>query len=322
VAPGGKVTLVVDGPWWRRDVVVADDVVQAANVPAAAAALLAGCGAGVRLGLVGASYMSASAYLRFAEEVGVELLRDDGLVQALRIIKSPAEQALLRAAGELGSATVDAILAGVVEGATESEAVAAGLSLLQTRGGALWEAASSSGDQSHLFTRTRLPPTDHVRRLERGDLFHLDCYGAYGGYLFDIARSRCVGDDPTDAQRALLDTSVELIEALCGLIRPGMTAREVNAEGVRLLADAERLRVISDDPRTLSPVPFFGHGYGMSWEQPYLVPDADNELRPGMFLAVEVLLGAEGFGGAMFEENGIVTETGFEIVSPARTRWW
>jgi Xaa-Pro aminopeptidase len=322
LAPDGRLTLVVDGPWWRRDVVVADDVVQAVNVPAAAAEVLAGCAGDGRVGLVGASHMTASVYQHFAADVRAELVRDDRLIQALRIIKSPAEQALLRAAGELGSATVDAILEGVVEGATEAEAVAAGLALLQSRGGALWEAACSSGDQAHLFTRTRLPPADHVRRLEPGDLFHLDCYGGYGGYLFDIARSRCVGDDPTDAQRALLDTPVELIHGLCSLIRPGMTAGEVNAEGARMLAGAERLKVVTDDPRTLSPVPFFGHGYGMSWEEPYLVPGAEVELRPGMFLAVEVLLGAEGFGGAMHEENGVVTDTGFEIVSPARSRWW
>jgi Xaa-Pro aminopeptidase len=322
VSPGGGVTLIVDAPWWRRDVVVADDVVQAVDVPSAAAAVLAGHGSDVRVGLVGASYMTASVYQQFAAEVRTELVRDDALVQRLRIIKSPAEQALLRAAGELGSATVDAILEGAVEGATEAEAVAAGVALLQTRGGALWEAACASGDQAHLLTRTRLPPADHVRPLEAGDLFHVDCYGGYGGYLFDIARSRCVGDAPTAAQHALLDTSVELIDALCTLIKPGMTAGEVNAEGQRLLAGADRLRLVSDDPRSLSPVPFFGHGYGMSWEQPYLVPDADIELAPGMFLAVEVLLGARGFGGAMHEENGMVTDTGFEIVSPARTRWW
>jgi Xaa-Pro aminopeptidase len=322
VAPDGGVTLIVDGPWWRRDIVVADDVVQAVDVPAAVARVLSGCGAGVRVGLTGASHMTASVFQHFSAAVRADLVREDDLVQRLRIVKSPAEQALMRAAGALGSATVDAILDGVVAGATEAEAVAGGIALLQARGGALWEAACSSGDKAHLFTRTRLPPADHVRAMQTGDLFHVDCYGGYGGYLFDIARSRCVGDEPSDVQRALLESSVELVDGLCALIRPGMTAGEVHDEGERLLAGADRLRTVADDPRRLSPVPFFGHGYGMSWEQPYLVPGAEIELRPGMFLAVEVLVGAEGFGGAMHEENGMVTETGFEIVSPARTRYW
>ena len=54
------------------------------------------------------------------------------------------------------------------------------------------------GARGRTATRTRrLPSADAMRQFERGDLFHVDCYGSYGGYFFDFARSRCVGDDPT-----------------------------------------------------------------------------------------------------------------------------
>ena len=41
-----------------------------------------------------------------------------------------------------------------------------------------------------------------------------------------------------------------------------------------------------------------------------------------MYLAVEMLLGHKTLGGAMFEHNGIVTDTGFEVLTTARARWW
>ena len=41
-----------------------------------------------------------------------------------------------------------------------------------------------------------------------------------------------------------------------------------------------------------------------------------------MVLAPEILQGHPSVGGAMFEQNGVVTDDGFEILSTARERWW
>ena len=41
-----------------------------------------------------------------------------------------------------------------------------------------------------------------------------------------------------------------------------------------------------------------------------------------MFLAVELLLGDHETGLCMFEQNGFVTSTGFELLSGAPARWW
>ena len=95
----GPASVVVDVPWWRRDLVVADDVLPSIHVPrtAAEAVRRAGLERG-RLALVGASYMTAAAYLGLVEALpDAEIVRADRLVEDVRIHKSPAEIELIRA---------------------------------------------------------------------------------------------------------------------------------------------------------------------------------------------------------------------------------
>ena len=153
-----------------------------------------------RLALVGASYMTAAAYLGLVEALpDAEIVRADRLVEDVRIHKSPAEIELIRAACALGNQTLEALIGAVVEGATEADAVAAASQTLIAGGGVLYDAACASGPWAHGYTHARLPSADATRRFVPGDMFHVDCYGSYGGYFFDFARSRVVGDDPTAA---------------------------------------------------------------------------------------------------------------------------
>jgi ectoine hydrolase len=320
----GPSTVVVDVPWWRRDLVVGDEIRPSIHVVETAAQALrdAGLERG-RIAVVGASYMTAAAYLGLAEQLPqAELVRADTLIEELRLIKSAAEQELIRRSCALGNRTLEALIDAVVEGATEAEAQAAAAATLIAGGGVLYDAACSSGPWSHGFTHARLPSADSTRRFEAGDLFHVDCYGSYGGYFFDFARSRCVGDAPTPQQRALLDSVIEGVETICAAIRPGMTAGEVYAVGAEWLAESPVVASIPEEEPEMEGFPAVGHGLGLMWEGPWLMPDVALPIEEGMYLAVEILLGHPSIGGAMFEHNGLVTADGFEVLTTARSRWW
>jgi len=320
----GPATVVVDVPWWRKDLVVADDVRPSIHVveTVANAVRASGLDRG-RLALVGASYMTGAAYIGLREALpDVELVRADRLVEELRLLKSPAEQTVIRHACALGNRTLEALIDAVVEGATEAEAVGAASQVLISGGGVLYDAACASGPWAHGYTHARLPSADPLRRFERGDLFHVDCYGSYGGYFFDFARSRCVGDDPTPAQRELLDTVIEGVEAICAAVRPGLTAGEVHRAGADWLGASSFAASIPQAEAEMESFPAVGHGLGLMWEGPWLVEGDETVIEPGMYLAVEILLGHPSLGGAMFEHNGLVTEDGFEILTTARKRWW
>jgi Xaa-Pro aminopeptidase len=320
----GPTTVVVDVPWWRRDLVVADDVRPTIHVVEGAAEAIRAAGLGTaRVALVGASYMTAAAWLGLTERLpDAQLVRADTLVEELRLIKSPNEQALIRRACILGNRTLEALVGAVVEGATEADAMAAGAQTLISGGGVLYDAACSSGPWSHQYTHARLPSADSGRPFRRGDLFHVDCYGSYGGYFFDFARSRCVGDDPTADQRALLEAVIECVETICAAIRPGITAGDVYQVGADWLAASPVVASLPDEEHEMEGFPAVGHGLGLMWEGPWLMPDVERELEPGMYLAVEMLLGHPSVGGAMFEHNGLVTSDGFDVLTTARSRWW
>jgi Xaa-Pro aminopeptidase len=320
----GESTVVVDIPWWRRDLVVADDVRPSIHVVETAAAAIRDAGlASSRIAITGTSYMTAAAYNGLRRELpDATLIPADRLVEDLRIIKSEAEQDLIRTSCALGNTTLETLIDAVVEDATEAEAVAAAAQALISGGGVLYDAACASGPWSHTYTHARLPSADSTRRFRKGDLFHVDCYGSYAGYFFDFARSRCVGDEPTDDQRALLEATIEGVQTICTAIRPGMTADAVYRVGEEWLAASPVVQSLPQEEPEMESFPAVGHGIGLMWEGPWLMPDVDTLIAPGMYLAVEILLGHPSRGGAMFEHNGLVTEAGFEVLTTARARWW
>jgi Xaa-Pro aminopeptidase len=320
----GPTTVVVDVPWWRKDLVVADEVRPSIHVTrnVADAVRQAGLARG-RLALVGASYMSAAAYLGLRDELpDAELVRADRLIEDLRLIKSLAEQEVIRHACTVGNATLETLVDAVVEGATEADAVAAASEALVSRGGVLYDAACASGPWAHQYTHARLPSADPTRRFERGDLFHVDCYGAYGGYFFDFARSRVVGDRPTDRQLELLEAVIEGVETICAAIKPGMTAGDVYRVAAEWMAASSFVASLPSEEPEMEGFPAVGHGLGLMWEAPWLMEGDPTPIEADMYLAVELLFGHPSLGGAMFEHNGLVTEDGFEVLTTARERWW
>lgn len=320
----GPTTVIVDIPWWRRDLVVADDVRPSIDVTGTTADAIkkAGLEKG-RLGVVGASYMTAAAWLGLAEALpAATLTRVDQLVETIRLIKSPAELELIRRACALGNRTLEALIDAVVEGATEAEAVAEASRVLLRGGGVLYDAACASGPTAHGYTSARLPSADPCRHFARGDMFHVDCYGSYGGYFFDFARSRVVGDDPTDSQRDLLESVIEVVETTCSQVRPGMAAGDIYGIAAGWLKENPFVASIPVEEPEMEGFPAVGHGLGLMWESPWLVAGDETVIEPNMYLAVEVLLGHPSIGGAMFEHNGIVSEDGFEVLTTARSRWW
>ena len=319
----GPVRVVVDIPWWRPDLVVADDITTTIHVVEGAAAAVREAGlAHGRLGLVGASYMTAASYLGLVAELpDAQIVREDDLVEQLRIRKSPAELQLIRAACDLGNATLETLLGAVVEGATEAEAVGEASRTLIAGGGVLYDAACGSGPWAGQFTYNRLPSADATRRFEKGDMFHVDCYGAFGGYLFDFGRSRVVGDDPSPAQAQLLEATIDCVETVCAAIRPGATAGEAYDVCEQWLRDSPLPAWTTEEDPEMESFPAAGHGLGMMWERPYLMPGDATVLEPGMYLAVEMLLAHPEGGAASFEHNGLVTDDGFEILTTARARW-
>jgi Xaa-Pro aminopeptidase len=151
----------------------------------------------------------------------------------------------------------------------------------------------------------------------------MDCYGAFGGYFWDFGRTRIAGDDPTDTQRELVETAIDIVLRICDAIQPGIRASDVYAAGETIMAESDVLNRIPVEEGDTEGFPAVGHGIGLGWEAPWLTPTDQTILEPGMTIAVETLIGHPSMGGGFHEENGVVTDDGFEVLTrnvPAK--WW
>jgi Xaa-Pro aminopeptidase len=269
-----------------------------------------------RIGLIGADALLWKDYQKLAAALGpgTEFRSVDFLLEHQRAIKSPAEIALIRNAIDVGTEWMRVMMEAIRPGTTEGEIVGEGLRYLVAHGGRPEDVMIAAGTTSNrLWGNAGVTHWDCRRKLETGDLVHIDAWGPVDGYYTDFARSTVVGRHPSPEQRRVLEDSVSLIEAIVAEVRPGVTANGLCSIGNEWLNDHK----YPQSPR------FFGHCIGLGVEPPWLIPADSTALKENMVLAIEVGLPSQNGGIAYFEHNVLVTADGHELLSAASpSRWW
>jgi Xaa-Pro aminopeptidase len=176
------------------------------------------------------------------------------------------------------------------------------------RGGADPWVLSSFGPGSYELP-TEVLPQGLVRR---GDMLWIDAGCAVGGYWSDFSRAAVVG--PPSAEQLEAHAAVHaLTESAVRLIRPGRPVAEIAAacrEGLAGL-DLEVTAHLSDLAGRV------GHGLGLDvTELPHVAEFDSTVLEAGMVITVEPAV-ATRYGAFHVEENVLVTEDGFKILSTA-----
>ena len=153
-----------------------------------------------------------------------------------------------------------------------------------------------------------------ARVIEDGDLvsFDTDLIGPYG-FCCDISRTWLAGDGmPTNEQRDIYQIAVDQMRHNMTIPAPGVTFREMSFGSKELPEDCMPTRygvlyhgvgLCDEYPSIRYGCDFEGHGY-------------DGELEAGMAICVESYVGRHGGGeGVKLEDQGIVTDDGFEVLS-------
>jgi Xaa-Pro aminopeptidase len=314
----GPVTLVTDLATFRDDLAVADAVGSDQDVIGAAARALATDADPARgpIGVLGSAALSWRWMEGLRRSTPHQFVAADHLGPELRLIKSEAEQELLRAAGRVGARGVEAVMEAAVPGATEAELAAAGFEAVLAAGGMVYGISLSTGPYAHSYAQSQPAPFDPRRTLQEGDMARVDFYGSVDGYLFDFGRARAVGRPPDDDQAALIAAARDSVGQGLAAIRPGVPIGDIARAADASFDESEFIR------RGLGLAPEFnswGHSLGLNWEAPYIDADNDMAIVPGMCLAVEKRTATPGIGGATFEQNVLVTEGGYDLLSVAAT---
>jgi Xaa-Pro aminopeptidase len=313
---GDEPTLVVDIPSIEaiempRDRIVVADLVTEAVIDALKRAISKG-----RIGLVGGDALPMPIGKALEAAVPqLEFVPADHILAGLRAIKSPAEIAKLRAASRLGSRITEAMMEAAVPGATHGDVVAAGLNVLVPARGALYNCfmASGRGGPNPTLTRCNFPTWGSKQPLAEGEWFRVGISGVLDGYCFDLSRSRPVGKSNPEQVEAF-EAAIAVIDAgIAAMRRRGATAGDVARAGQKTQQELGFAwkGVFSG----------LGHGLGLGWDSPWLVPDEPTAIVPGMVMCIEKTLMRNGWLGD-FEETVVVTGDGPQLITDARRRFW
>ena len=228
------------------------------------------------------------------------------LIWKLRMIKMPTEIAYMRKANQIAGRSFDRIFSEICEGMTEKEVERKLVSIMAQEGAeqpGFIIVISGPGNYDRISAR----PTN--RRLEKGDLVWIDAGVQYYNYWTDYCRAGVVGG-PTAEQRRLQSIIHEITMKGVQAIAPGVPVakiyetcgQEMTKHGLPWSFECGRA----------------GHGVGLQLTEPPSIAACDDTvLQSGMVITCEPGYVCD-LGCFDIEENVLVTEDGFEILSSGR----
>ncbi|KUJ80097.1 M24 family metallopeptidase [Ruegeria profundi] len=227
---------------------------------------------------------------------------DQGIVRALRMVKSPAEITKIETACAIAGRAFQRVPEIAGEGVALDE-VFRRFQMLCLDEGADWVPYLAGGAEQGGYTDVISPARATGLRL--GDVLMLDTGLVWDGYFCDFDRNWSVGQ-ATRQVRDAYATLIEASDAAFEAARPGATAADLfnvmNAILSRNSGDTGAGRL--------------GHGLGMSLtEWPSLIPSDHTVLEPSMVLTLEPGI-AVGDKILVHEENIVISDGAPRYISP------
>jgi Xaa-Pro dipeptidase len=239
------------------------------------------------------------------EMPAAEFVSADPVTAGCRMIKSPAEIALMQRANDITIEAYGAGLATLREGMTNTDL---GNNIL-----AAYTALGVEGDISVSFGKYTAFPHGSIQpqKLQPGDVVQIDDGCRVDGYQSDITRTVVFGK-PTDRQRQVWNFERKAQDAAFAAAKPGAACESIDAAARKVITDfgfGPDYRVPGLPHRT-------GHGIGLDeHEWTYLVRGNKTRLQPGMCFSDEPMIAIYGEFGIRLEDCMHITEDGARMFS-------
>lgn len=308
----GAPVLLVDHPSVHRPLVPIDDIRPDPDVVGGIIEALGAITPLKQVGVVGSDILPWSA----AQDLQAAMPQvtwepADALVREQRIIKSPAEVALLRRAAIVAEAGLRAAVAAIRPGVAERDICAAGTAACLRAGADFVRYFRvHSGPYSSWGSRW---PQATDRRVAEGNIVALDAIGAVAGYAFDVNRTAACGELSAERRR-LLEAGMAASAAAVAALADGVSIAEIVAVGRSVIERAGFGAFASAST---------GHGIGLETvEAPSLLASNTGMVRAGMALCIEPGIFQPGLGGCSTEQMVIVRQTGAEALTTLTGRLW
>jgi Xaa-Pro dipeptidase len=265
----------------------------------------------------GATRVGIEERVRFAvydgirkEAPSLEFTSADPVTAGCRMIKSPAEIALLQRANDITIEAYRAAFTTLREGMSNGE--------LASNISAAFKALGASGGAMAIFGKYTAFPHGSIapQQLREGDLVLIDDGVSIEGYQSDITRTVIFGK-PTDRQRYVWDLERKAQDAALAAANVGATCESVDAAARAAITKGgfgPGYKVPGLPHRT-------GHGIGLDGhEWTNFVKGNKTKIQPGMCFSDEPTIAIYGEFGVRLEDCLYITESGpkmFTKQSPA-----
>ena len=224
------------------------------------------------------------------------------VVRHLRMIKTPAELALMQAANDIMLASIRYAGERTREGMTGADIDAMIAAAQEKLGGVYDPGLALIGEASAYPHGSKKPHT-----VKRGDIVLMDCTCSVHGYQADITRTFVFGADPTAEQRKVFDQVHRGQQIAMAAAKIGAPAGSVD-DAVRRTYESWGYGPGYKLPGTSHRT---GHGIGMEVHEPvYLVHGESTPLAAGMCFSNEPGIYFPGKFGVRIEDCWYMTEAG------------
>ena len=233
---------------------------------------------------------------------GATIVSANPVVRAQRMIKSPAEIALMQAAADLNIAALRSVHPNIREGMTPDDLNKLYVAAVTALGG------STEGGLILLGEAAAYPHGSHTPQLvRRGEVILFDCVCSVQGYQADNSRTMVFGAAPTAEQRKVWEQMRRGQDIAMAAAKVGATAGSVD-DAVRSTYESwgygPRYKLPGTSHRT-------GHGIGMEVHEPVnLVHGETTPLAPGMCFSNEPGIYLPGKFGIRLEDCFHMTADG------------
>ena len=267
-------------------------------------------------------------HMKIMEETApnVQFVPEDDLVKKVMHVKSARELDVFREAGEIVTKGFNKMMEGLVAGKTQADAAADGAGEIIRRGRMPYIIKVSHGKNDVELTNFASYPltgADFASAPEKGDLVRGWIMGPMRhGYFLDPGRSAVCGRKPTREQRDLLESCIRIVDGVLDKIRAGVLAHDLAREGDRIAGEVTRG---DGKDAAAEQWPLYGHLCDHMFENPMYgltTCDADERLEASMVCSSEAFVTWPGVGAVGFEQNVIVTQNGFELITTTPMRYW
>ena len=227
----------------------------------------------------------------------------DQTIKALRNVKSDSEITKIKKACELADKCIEIGVAYLSEGVTEREVVNHIENEIKRYG-----VNEMSFDTMVLFGDHAASPhgTPGNRKLQQDEFALFDLGVIYDNYCSDMTRTVQFGTPSKEAQ-AIYDVVLKAELEAIAAIKPGVTIKDVDAIARNIISEAGYGEYF---PHRL------GHGLGLEEHEYQDVSSSNNnQFEAGMVVTVEPGVYVPGVAGVRIEDDILVTEDGYEILT-------